>query len=126
MSKPRQARNKDTTQYIQNDSYDPDYKVIAHEVLTENEAENALVRQKPIATEAKQDEIIGNYAFQYAENSVDSKIFYIGEAAIGSATSDAVWRIQRYDTNSGIIKQWADGDANFDNVWNNREEISYF
>ena len=57
MSKPipQQARNKDTSQYIDNDSYDPDYKVKAVEVLVENENENALERQKPIATEAKQD-----------------------------------------------------------------------
>ncbi len=127
MSKPnpQQARNKDTSQQIDNDSYDPTYKVKVVELLTENEAENAVVRQKPIATEAKQDEMIGNYALQYAEDSGDNNILYVGEAPIGSATSSAVWRIQRWDITTGAIKKWADGNSNFDNIWDNRETLTY-
>jgi hypothetical protein len=44
-------------------------------------------------------------------------ILYIGEAAVGSATSSPVWRIQKVDTTSGTIITWADGNSLFDNVW---------
>ena len=46
-------------------------------------------------------------------------VLYVGEAIAGSVTSDPVWRIQRIDTTSGVIITWADGDSNFDNIWDN-------
>lgn len=49
---------------------------------------------------------------------------YIGEAAPGSATSAAVWRIQRI-TNADSTIEWADGDGDFNNVWDNRASLSY-
>lgn len=54
--------------------------------------------------------------------------YYKGEAAVGSATSDAVWRIQRItlsDISDDVIIQWADGDSNFNNVWDNRASLTY-
>ena len=51
---------------------------------------------------------------------------YIGEAAFSSATSDPVWRIYRVSTigtNTSIT--WADGDDEFDNVWDNRSSLTY-
>jgi len=42
---------KYSSQYIDNLSFDEDYKVSVTEVVTENVAGTALVRQKPIATE---------------------------------------------------------------------------
>lgn len=48
---------------------------------------------------------------------------YIGKAAPGSSESDPVWQIQKVvgDT-SGI---YADGDAEFNNVWADRASLSY-
>ncbi len=54
-----------------------------------------------------------------------SDIDYVGEAAIGTATSAALWRIKRVDSATGIIILWADGNASFDNVWDNRASLSY-
>jgi len=50
---------------------------------------------------------------------------YVGEANIGSAESSAVWRIKRIDETSGIKILYADGDANFNNIWNNRTSLAY-
>jgi hypothetical protein len=50
---------------------------------------------------------------------------YIGNAVIGSATSGALWQIKRLDASSGLVKLWADGNDNFDNVWDNRTLLSY-
>jgi len=52
-------------------------------------------------------------------------IDYVGEAAIGTLDSDDDWRIKRIDSSSGIIIQWADGDAGFNNVWDNGAGTDY-
>ena len=83
------------------------------------------------ATEAKQNAIItaiGNIGSvtNYTTRIVTvGTLTYIGNAAIGSATSAAVWQIKRLDETSGLIKLWADGNANFDNIWDNRASLSY-
>lgn len=48
---------------------------------------------------------------------------YIGEAAPGSATSGAAWRISRI-TNATGSTYWA-AAARFSQVWDNRASLSY-
>lgn len=52
---------------------------------------------------------------------------YIGEALPGTATSAAAWRIQRISTAVATNQTffWADGNADFDNIWDNRAALSY-
>ena len=53
---------------------------------------------------------------------------YVGEAAVGSGTSDSVWRIKNIkwnnDNNPTSVK-WADGDTSFNNVWDDRASLDY-
>ena len=51
---------------------------------------------------------------------------YFGWAPPGSATSEAVWKMQRMSV-SGTVKTfaWADGDVSMDNIWDNRTSLSY-
>ena len=64
------------------------------------------------------------YATQY--DDVGGNISYLGEAAPGSATSAAAWRIRHLDMSSGdLAVTWADGNDSFDNIWNNRLSLSY-
>lgn len=49
---------------------------------------------------------------------------YVGEAAIGTATSAASWRVKRIDTTSGLVITWA-GTGTFDQVWDNYASLSY-
>lgn len=49
---------------------------------------------------------------------------YVGEAAIGTATSSAFWRIKKVDSASGIVVTWA-GTGIFDQVWDNRASLTY-
>lgn len=49
---------------------------------------------------------------------------YVGEAAIGTATSSASWRIKKVDSTSGISITWA-GTGTFDQIWDNRASLSY-
>jgi hypothetical protein len=56
-----------------------------------------------------------------------ASLTYIGEALPGTATSASTWRIKRMDESASPDLEilWADGDANFDNVWDDRAILSY-
>jgi len=49
---------------------------------------------------------------------------YVGQATPGTAEAAAVWQVKRI-TNATTTVLFADGNANFDNVWNNRASLSY-
>lgn len=51
-------------------------------------------------------------------------IDYIGEAAIGTATSAASWRIKKIDSSSGTVITYA-GTGVFDQIWDNRASLTY-
>jgi hypothetical protein len=65
----------------------------------------------------------GGYKFTLRLATVGD-IDYVGEAAIGTLTSAASWRIKRIDSSSGTIIQWA-GTGVFDQIWDNRASLSY-
>lgn len=53
---------------------------------------------------------------------------YKGEANPGSAESGSVWRISFITIateDSDVVEIWADGNANFDNIWDDRLTLSY-
>lgn len=50
---------------------------------------------------------------------------YLGYAAPGSLESAGVWRVSRFTLANVSGMQWADGDINFDNVWNDRTSLIY-
>lgn len=53
-------------------------------------------------------------------------LFYKGWAVSGSSTSTATWRIQRIEKVGNVFtKAWADGDRNYNNIWDNRASLTY-
>lgn len=56
---------------------------------------------------------------------VGDTLIYLGEADPGTAESAASWRIKKIDTTGDISILWADGNNNYDNVWDNRLSLSY-
>lgn len=53
-------------------------------------------------------------------------IIYRGYAAIGADQKAAIWAIERITSVKGLQShKWADGDRNFDNIWDNREQLTY-
>jgi|GEM_PF-3341645 hypothetical protein len=62
---------------------------------------------------------------QFDTDSGVSTTFYLGTAATGTATSAASWAIQKITTASGVQMLWADGNSTEDNIWDNRESLSY-
>jgi len=59
-------------------------------------------------------------------DDVGGTTIYIGEAQPGTATSAASWRIKRVVfTGDDSETLFADGDTNFNNIWDNRAALSY-
>ena len=56
-----------------------------------------------------------------------SKVEYVGLALPGSATSSAVWQIRKlaYAGDNLVSVLLADGNVNFDNVWDDRASLSF-
>lgn len=65
------------------------------------------------------------YTNNVAENSANQNLIYVGTAKSGTATSAASWKIKRLDFTSGLTTTYADGNQNYDNIWDNRESLSY-
>jgi len=58
-------------------------------------------------------------------DEVSSTLFYVGEASIAASTSSPMWRIRKIDTTTGVDVRWADGNSNYDNVWDDRTSLTY-
>jgi hypothetical protein len=53
-------------------------------------------------------------------------ITYFGFAGIGALDSHPVWQIKRLTESGGLLSlQWADGNSEFDNVWDDRASLNY-
>ena len=61
----------------------------------------------------------------FVDTTTTADTVYVGYAAKGSATSDSVWQVQKWDISSGIQTRYADDDDEFDNEWDNRATLSY-
>jgi hypothetical protein len=66
-------------------------------------------------------------ALRYDQDADPPTVAYLGQAQPGTATAAALWRIQKlsFGVDGDVTAQWADGDADFDNVWDNRAALTY-
>jgi hypothetical protein len=68
----------------------------------------------------------GSVEYAQIVDEASSTITYIGSAIASSLTSESVWKIKRIEISGTLtIITWADGNTNFDNVWNNRATLEY-
>jgi len=59
-------------------------------------------------------------------DEASASVTYVGEAAVGTSPSASLWRIKRLTQNSSVLTiEWADGDGNLNNNWDNRASLSY-
>lgn len=102
---------------------EPQYQVTVEEPQTL--VVTTGIQGPPGAGGATQQEIEGLYASKVDFITEDE--FYRGEAEPGSSSSGAVWRI-RYvviASDGDIVTTWADGNSDFDNVWDDRLSLTY-
>ena len=61
------------------------------------------------------------------EDESQPNVVYKGYAVANANTRDTAWAIQKISRiDNQIIYEWADGDENYDNIWDNRYELQYF
>ena len=64
--------------------------------------------------------------FSIRIDTQSASLTYIGEAAAGTLDSSPAWRIRKLETTGSVLSvSWADGDLQFDNVWNDRLSLFY-
>lgn len=64
-------------------------------------------------------------AVRVDNKSGDDNITYIGKSYPGAGTDTANWQIKKIDETSGTVITFADGDDNYDNIYDDRESLSY-
>ena len=64
-------------------------------------------------------------ALQFLPDSVVSTTYYFGTSEVGTATSAAIWQIMKVETASGVKVTFAGGDSKYDNIYDDREGLSY-
>ena len=72
------------------------------------------------------DDIDCRYTLNHDESP--ENFFYRGDAEAGSSESSAVWRIRKvflHNDGENIEVVFADGDTEFDNIWDNRASLFY-
>lgn len=115
-SKPEIERSEQT---IQNWSFDNDYKVLAVEMLAENQAGDALVRLKASNTGgliSGDSNTISRYDYS------NSSEIYVGTAPKGTASATADWEITKYNLTDGSD---ASGLKASDVTWTGRTGHTY-
>lgn len=79
------------------------------------------------ATEETLLQVLGKLSVRIDDIST-SGVTYIGKAIIGSSTSSSAWQIIKIDETGTPITcsiTYADGNANFDNIFDNRTSLTY-
>ena len=85
-------------------------------------SQNFVVSGRPPKKSEETQTVSG--PFQTLRMNDGATYLYIGKAVIGTATSAASWQVQRI-TQADTTIVWADGNASFDNIWDNYASLSY-
>lgn len=109
MANASQGDTEMTPTNILNRSFDPTFNVLAVEGMGYDPS-GVLKRI-----------VSDTLTFRYA---VDGTAVYLGEATPGASQASAIWRVMKFDSSTGSIK-WADGNDNFDNVWDDYASLTY-
>jgi hypothetical protein len=66
------------------------------------------------------------YPLAHLVDFSNASLIYLGEAKIAAIGSDPVWRISRLTITATSVKtEWANGNEQYSNIWDNRTTLSY-
>jgi len=72
------------------------------------------------------DLVVVNKNFAVRLDKVSGTVSYVGQALPGSSPASAVWMIKRLTEVAGDLTiEYADGNDNYDNIWDDRVVLSY-
>lgn len=66
-----------------------------------------------------------SFAVRMLPDGTDPNFIYVGKAPIGSVGTAPVWQIKRMDTTNMLSIEWPSASAQFSQVWDDRESLSY-
>lgn len=69
--------------------------------------------------------IVASAAYSTRIDEASSTVTYLGNSLCGTATSAAAWQIKKIDSTSGVAITFADGDPQFNNIWDDRASLTY-
>ena len=121
---------KRSTQYIDNLGFNEDTQLKSVEI---GGTDGVAVRRLKINSDGSINVTGGSAAAQTVskiDDTTTANVVYIGKAELTGAaisTAGAVWQIKKLDTSSlALDKKWADGDSSYNNVWDNRDSLTYY
>jgi hypothetical protein len=114
----------DHTQYLTNARGDARYQPLDSD-LTSIAALATAAYGRSLLTLTSYEELTVPYAVRF--DQYDATTGYLGEAVPGVATSAASWRVKKlvFGVDGDVDVTYADGDANFNNVWDDRASLTY-
>lgn len=59
------------------------------------------------------------------DETTNATYTYVGKAVPGTPTASAYWQVFRFETSGNINLEYADNNDAFDNVWDNRDSLTY-
>jgi hypothetical protein len=90
-------------------------------VVVQGDGVNVSVSESIIREVAAEDEV-----YDIEIDTSVSGVTYVGEAAPGTAASQALWRVKKItETVGGSSVDWAGGAATFTHVWNDHLTLTY-
>lgn len=117
---------KRTSQYIDNMSFDETTELPMAQIAGTDGSDVYRVKvnssgELAVSGTSAAAPIYATLVDDYSEDNIT----YVGRADTGSASSSAVWQIRKIDESIGATTTWADGDGSFNNIWDNRESLTY-
>lgn len=58
-------------------------------------------------------------------DTISPDYVYVGKARIGAAATQPLWQIKKVLLGTEISVLYADGNNNFDNIWDDRASLTY-
>ena len=91
-----------------------------------NEGQQTMANSISVAIASNQSAVpVANTPSEYTIRMEEQSTYsYFGFALPSAVTSSAVWKVKRL-TNADNTILFADGNANFDNIWDNRGSLTY-
>ena len=87
---------------------------------------DVFIQSKTVNVPATETDLEMPYNLQV--DFVGTDTVYKGWADPGTPTSSALWRIQRITfvgTDEDVVIEWANGNGNFENIWDDHLSLSY-
>ena len=70
---------------------------------------------------------VAEFSTRYDQDADPPTLAYLGKAYPGASAAVAAWQVQKlvFGLDGDVTITWADGNASFDNIWDDRAALTY-